>query len=70
LLQSNDLFEWIGEWGCPMRRGRPELRVIQGRSAKRERGDKIALSLVHPRERVDIPMSAVVSIKAGPRAIS
>lgn len=40
---------------------RPRLSVIEGRAEARPR---IALSLVHPRERIDIPVKDVLEIEA------
>ena len=43
-------------------RSRPDLKIVQGgRSAPAER---LALSLVHPRERIDVPVDAIVRITA------
>jgi hypothetical protein len=47
-----------------MRGNPPEMRVIHGHGADTERGERIALSLVHPRERIDVPVSAIVTIEA------
>jgi hypothetical protein len=38
---------------------RPVLRVIRGDVANNVPAERIALSLVHPRERIDVPASAV-----------
>jgi hypothetical protein len=46
-----------------MRRDRPKLKVIQRHGAKGKGGERIALSLVHPRERIDIPANAIVRIE-------
>ena len=44
-----------------MHHGKPILSVIDGRADAR---DRIALSLVHPREQIDIPVKAVRTIEA------
>jgi preprotein translocase subunit SecD len=43
---------------------RPELKVIRGKGSEGPPAERIALSLVHKRERIDIPVSAVVRIEA------
>jgi hypothetical protein len=47
-----------------MTSSRPELKVIQGRGSDAPRSERIALSLVHARERIDIPVRAIVRIEA------
>jgi hypothetical protein len=48
----------------PARSHRPALTVICGRADGGAPPARIALSLVHARERIDIPVSAVVRIEA------
>jgi preprotein translocase subunit SecD len=47
-----------------MTTNRPDFKVIQGRSPDDALAERIALSLVHARARIDIPVSAIVRIEA------
>jgi len=46
------------------RANRPELTVIPGRAVGNTPPARIALSLVHSRERIDIPVNAILCIEA------
>ena len=49
----------------PLTKSRPQLTVISGGAVDNAPAPRIALSLVHARERIDIPVSAVLRIEAG-----
>jgi hypothetical protein len=51
-----------------MNSNRPRLRLIAGRRAE-PRADRIVLSLVHPRGRVDVPARAIVRVEAQTQGI-